>query len=180
MCCGGFHSRLPFRVAGPQGERLPVLEPEHLARRRRHAPAPTPGTVSPTALARRSRRSLHMGQKGSMRNSLGFPCALLKGHTEAMGGEPTRPCPRGRAGALNLCPVSRPALSSLCCSCCTAVLSGLGTPAVPSSTQRRPALFVTDVSSSLPGGKAATHPKHEPETYCVTDGKNKVKTLSIL
>ena len=43
----------PFRVAGPQGERLPVLEPEHLARRRRRVPAPTPGTVSPTALAHR-------------------------------------------------------------------------------------------------------------------------------
>jgi len=180
MCCGGLRSRLFFRVAGPQGERLPMLEPEHLARRRRRVPAPTPGTVSPTALARRSYRSLQMGQKGSMRNSLGFPCALLKGHTEAVGGEPARPCPRGRAGALNLCPVSRPALSSLCCSCCTAVLSGLGTPAVPSSTQRRPALFVTDVSGSVPGGKGATHPKHEPETYCVTDGKNKVKTLSIL
>ena len=48
----------PFRVAGPQGERLPVLEPEHLARRRRRVPAPTPGTVSPTALARRSHRSI--------------------------------------------------------------------------------------------------------------------------
>ena len=70
MCCGGFHSRLPFRVAGPQGERLPVLEPEHLARRRRRVPAPTPGTVSPTALAYRSHLSLQMGQKGSMRNSL--------------------------------------------------------------------------------------------------------------
>ena len=42
---------LPFRVAGTQGERLPMLEPEHLARRRRRVPAPTLGTVSPTALA---------------------------------------------------------------------------------------------------------------------------------
>ena len=50
--------RLPFRVAGTKGERLPVLEPEHLAQRRRRVPAPTSGTVSPTALARRSHRSL--------------------------------------------------------------------------------------------------------------------------
>jgi len=59
----------------------------------------------------------------------GFPRALLKGHGEAVGGEPARPCPRGRAGAFSLCPVSRPALSSLCGFCCMAVLSGLGTPA---------------------------------------------------
>ena len=55
----------------------------------------------------------------------GFPCALLKGRTRAGGAEPARPCPRGRAGAFSLCPVSRPALSSLCCFCCGAVLSGL-------------------------------------------------------
>ena len=45
---------LPFRVAGPQGKRLPMLEPEHLARRRRRVPAPTLGTVPPTALAHHS------------------------------------------------------------------------------------------------------------------------------
>ena len=54
-----------------------------------------------------------------------FPRALLKGHGEAVGGEPARPCPRGRAGAFSLCPVSRPALSPLCGFCCGAVLSGL-------------------------------------------------------
>ena len=43
MLCG-------IPLPDPQGEHLPMLEPEHLARRRRRVPAPTPGTVSPTAL----------------------------------------------------------------------------------------------------------------------------------
>ena len=31
----------PFRIAGTKCERLPMLEPEHLARRRKRVPAPT-------------------------------------------------------------------------------------------------------------------------------------------
>ena len=42
--------RLPFRVAGSKGERLPTLYPEHLARRRRRVPGAALDTVSPTAL----------------------------------------------------------------------------------------------------------------------------------
>ena len=65
--------------------------------------------------------------QGARRQPNGFPCALLKGRAEAVGGEPARPCPRGRAGAFSHCPVSRPALSSLCCSvacqCCPTSLT---------------------------------------------------------
>jgi len=104
---------LPFRVTGPQGERLPMLEPEHLARRRRRVPAPTPGTVSPTALARRAHRSLQMTGRGASTSGLwsrgdthqalaqgawcqltGFPCALLKGRAGA-GGQALASLPKG-------------------------------------------------------------------------------------
>ena len=80
---------LPFRVAGPQGERLPMLEPEHLARRRRRVPAPTPGTVSPTALARRSHHSLRMPGRGASTSG------LAQGHTSGAGATPTRSLLKG-------------------------------------------------------------------------------------
>jgi len=113
---------LPFQVAGPQGERLPVLEPEHLARRRRRVPAPTLGTVSPTALAHRSSHvvlakasgrapALVALPKGTLvergRHPPGpcsrdlvsakcFPVRLAEGSQGGMGAKHQRPCPRAR------------------------------------------------------------------------------------
>ena len=46
------------------------------------------------------------GPKGERAQLTRFPVRFAEGHTEAVGGEPARPCPRGRAGALSLCPVS--------------------------------------------------------------------------
>ena len=94
---------------GAGGQALAPLPKGTLVERGRHPPGPC--------------------SRGPVSATNGFPRALLKGRTEAVGGEPARPCPRGRAGAFSLCTVSRPALSSLCCFCCMAVLSGLGIPA---------------------------------------------------
>ena len=148
---GGSTPGLPFRAAGTKGERLPMLEPEHLARRRRRVPAPTLGTVSPTALAHCYSRarlakvsgrapalvSLPQGTLVEQGRHPPDPCSrgpvsakwvparLAEGRAEAVGGAPARPCPRACAGAFSPCPVSLPALSSLCCFCCMAVLSHL-------------------------------------------------------
>ena len=79
MCAVGDSTPgLPFRVAGPQGGRLPMLEPEQLARRRRRVPAPTLGTVSPTALARRSN-----ADKQGRHHRAGIPCSSFFRHARA-------------------------------------------------------------------------------------------------
>jgi len=98
MCAVGDSTPgLPFRVAGTKGERLPVLEPEHLARRRRRVPAPTLGTVSPTALAHRSSHVLlhlfHAAGRGQA------PASLPKGTLVERGRHPPGPCSRGPVSA---------------------------------------------------------------------------------
>ena len=78
----------PFRIAGTKGERLPVLEPEHLARGRRRVPAPTLGTVSPTALA-------HCYSRARLAKVSGRAPALVslpKGTLVEQGRHPPGPC----------------------------------------------------------------------------------------
>jgi len=90
---------LPFRVAGTKGERLPMLEPEHLARRRRRVPAPTLGTVSPTALTHFSHLAKHSSSHShfdQQRFRQGPSTSVLaQGHAGEAGAPPTRPLLKG-------------------------------------------------------------------------------------
>ena len=54
----------PFGWPAPRANASQCWSPNTCARRRRRVPAPTPGTVSPTALARRAHRSLQMTGRG--------------------------------------------------------------------------------------------------------------------
>ena len=87
--------RLPFRVAGTKGERLPTLYPEHLARRRRRVPGAALGTVSPTALPHCSSHVLLAKVSGRGAST----SVLAQGHTSGAGRHPPDPCSRGPASA---------------------------------------------------------------------------------
>ena len=86
---------LPFQVAGPQGERLPVLEPEHLARRRRHVPAPTPGTVSPHSTCTPLTSLPTNGPKGEYAQLTRLPVRFAEGSHGGSGRGASTPLPKG-------------------------------------------------------------------------------------